>query len=182
MMKQIVLAFAFVAVGTAAFAQKKTTTSAVVAFDATTAIDALPKAENKTVVAALDTKTGSLAFEANVKNFAFSNPTIQDHFNGANWLNSDTHPTFVYKGKITNLTEVNFSKDGTYQAKTEGTLKVKGTEKKIEVPATIVVNGGAISTNADFTIKLSEYNISGAPIDGGKVAKEPKITVKADFK
>ena len=164
------------------FAQKKTTTSAVVAFDATTAIDALPKAENKTVVAALDTKTGSLAFEATVKNFAFSNPMIQDHFNGDKWLNSAEYPTFTYKGKITNLSDINFSKDGTYSAKTEGTLKVRGTEKKIEVPATIVVSSGAISATSDFSIKLSDYSISGAPIDGGKVAKEPKISVRADFK
>jgi polyisoprenoid-binding protein YceI len=164
------------------FAQKKTTTSAVVSFDATTAIDALPKAENKTVVAALDTKTGSLAFEANVKNFAFSNPMIQDHFNGEKWLNSSAHPTFTYKGKITNLSEINFAKDGTYKAKTEGVLKVRGTEKNIEVPATIVVKSGAISASSDFSIKLSDYSISGAPIDGGKVAKEPKITVRAEFK
>ena len=87
-MKKIFFLLAMVTVTGSLFAQKKTTTSAVVAFDASTAIDALPKAENKTVVAALDTKTGDVAFEANVKNFAFSNPTIQDHFIGGNWINS----------------------------------------------------------------------------------------------
>ena len=40
------------------FAQKKTTTSAIINFDATTSLDALPKAENKTAVAAIDTKKG----------------------------------------------------------------------------------------------------------------------------
>ena len=65
----VVLAFASIAI----FAQKKTTTSATIAFDATTPIDALPKAENKTVVAALDTKAGTIQFEAAIKSFAFSN-------------------------------------------------------------------------------------------------------------
>ena len=55
----------------------------LVSFDATTSIDALPKADNKTVIGAIDTKTGAVQFEANVKNFAFANPTMQGHFNGA---------------------------------------------------------------------------------------------------
>ena len=38
------------------FCPEKTTTSAVINFDATTEIDALPKAENKTVIAAIDTQ------------------------------------------------------------------------------------------------------------------------------
>jgi hypothetical protein len=37
-----------------AFAQMKTSTSAIVAFDASTAIDNLPKAENKQQSAAID--------------------------------------------------------------------------------------------------------------------------------
>ncbi len=181
-MKKSLLIIALVATTGTLFAQKKTTTSATVAFDASTAIDALPKAENKTTIAALDTKTGSVAFEANVKNFAFTNPTIQDHFNGEKWMNSDTHPAFTFKGNITNLKDVDFAKNGTYKANVEGTLKVKGTEKKIKTPATITVKDGAISTAANFSIVLADFGITGAPIDGGKVAKEPKITVSADFK
>jgi polyisoprenoid-binding protein YceI len=181
-MKRTLLALFMITLTGSLFAQKKITTSATVAFDASTAIDALPKAENKTVVASIDPKTGNIAFEANVKNFAFTNPTIQDHFNGSKWMDSDNNPSFTFKGKITNLSAVDFAKDGSYSANVEGTLKIKGTEQKITVPATIVVNAGAISATSNFSIKLSDYNISGAPIDGGKVAKEPKITVRADFK
>ena len=61
-MKKTVLILSFLTIAGAVFAQKKTTTSATVAFDASTAIDALPKAENKTVIAAVDTKTGAVAF------------------------------------------------------------------------------------------------------------------------
>jgi hypothetical protein len=60
-MKKTILFLSFVALTGSLFAQKKTTTSATVAFDASTAIDALPKAENKTTIAAIDTKTGSIA-------------------------------------------------------------------------------------------------------------------------
>lgn len=181
-MKKTILLFSFVAFTGSLFAQKKTTTSATVAFDASTAIDNLPKAENKTAIAAIDLKTGSVKFEAAVKNFAFSNPMIQDHFNGEKWLDSDKHPSFTYKGNITDLSAVNFTKDGTYTVQTEGVLIIKGLEQKLQAPATIVVNGSSITASTEFSIKLADFNISGAPIDGGKVAKEPKITVSAELK
>lgn len=180
-MKKTLLIAALFATATSVFAQKKTTTSATVTFDATTAIDALPKAENKTVVASLDTKTGAVAFEAPVKSFAFTNPMIQDHFNGEKWMNSNEFPAFTFKGKITNLKDVKFDKDGTYKANVEGALTVKGKEQAVSAPATIVVKGGKIATTSNFSIKLADYGIAGAPIDGGKVAKEPKIAVAADF-
>ncbi len=94
-MKKTSLFFAFVLCTVALFAQKKTTTSATVNFDATTSLDALPKAENKTAIAALDTKTGSVAFEVAVKNFAFSNPRIQEHFNAAGWIQTSFPPLIL---------------------------------------------------------------------------------------
>jgi polyisoprenoid-binding protein YceI len=181
-MKKFILFLSVAAVTNGLFAQKKTTTSAIVRFDASTSIDNLPKAENRTVIAAINTTTGSLAFEATVKNFSFSNPMMQDHFNGSSWLDSDKHPTFTYKGNITDLSAVDFTKDGKYQVKTEGVLAVKGIEQKLEIPATIIVKGGSINASTDFSIKLSDFGISGAPVEAGKVAKEPKINITAELK
>ncbi len=157
-MKKTVLFLSFVGFAGVVFAQKKTTTSAIVKFDASTKIDELPKAENKTVIAALNTETGAIAFEAAVKNFAFTNPMIQDHFNGGNWMNSDKFPSFTYKGTITDLDKVNFTKEGVYKVNTEGTLIVKGIEQKITTPATLVVKGTSIVASADFSINLSDFN------------------------
>lgn len=164
------------------FAQKRTTTSARISFDASTSVDALPKAENKTAIAAVDIKTGSVAFEATVKNFAFSNPTMQTHFNGEKWLNSDAHPSFIFKGNIVEPTSVNFAKDGSYKTEVEGVLAIKGKEQKLKIPGIIVVNGENVSVSANFSIVLSDFGITGVPIDAGKVAKQPKITVNADLK
>ena len=181
-MKKVILLASFVIATGSLFAQRKVTTSATVKFDASTSLDNLPKAENKTVVAAINTESGLLVFEATVKNFAFSNPTMQGHFNGSNWMDSDKFPTFTYKGTISDLSSVDFTKDGTYTVKADGTLTIKGVEQKLTTPATIVVNSGAITASADFSIKLADFGISGAPIDGGKVAKEPKISVSAELK
>src|SRR5215218_8108590 len=151
MMKKTILFLALVFATGGLFAQKKVTTSATVTFDATTPKDALAKADNKTVFGSIDTQTGDVAFEATVKNFAFSNPMIQEHFNGDKWLNSDQFPTFTFKGKIADLTKVNFSKDGTYNVSVAGDLTVRGVTKPITTPATIVVNGGAITATSAFS-------------------------------
>jgi len=181
-MKKIILFVSFVIATGSLFAQKKITTSATIKFDASTSIDNLPKAENKTTIATLNTQTGTLVFEATVKNFAFANPMMQGHFNGSSWLDSDKYPTFDFKGNITDLSAVNFAKEGVYQVKTEGVLTIKGVEQKLVVPATITVKGSSVLAAADFSIKLSDFGITGAPIDAGKVTKEPKISVSAELK
>lgn len=161
------------------FAQKKTTTAATVKFDAATPSDALPVAENKTVIASLDSKTGAVAFEAQVKGFNFSNAMMQDHFNGPKWFDSEKNPTATFNGKITNIDKVRFDKDGSYPVTVEGDLTLKGISKPLTGKATLMVKGATIHATSDFTIKLSDYNVSDA---GGKLAAEPKVTVSADFK
>ena len=180
-MKKTTLVLALVFAAGAVFAQKKTTTSATVAFDATTPKDALPKAENKTVIGSVDFSTGDVAFEANVKNFNFSNPKIQEHFNAANWMNSDQFPKFTYTGKIDNVKKIKTSKDGVYKAKVNGTMTIKGVSKPVEAKGTATVSGGKITVVADLKIKLEDFGITGQPIEAGKVAKEPVVTVSAQF-
>ncbi|RXK82968.1 YceI family protein [Filimonas effusa] len=175
-MKKTILLLALVVATGSLFAQKKTTTSATVSFDATTPADALPKADNNTVIAALDPKTGDIQFEATVQNFAFTNPTIQSHFNGEKWLNSEKYPKFTFKGK---LSKADFKKDGTYPVTVTGNLTVKETTKEITTPATVTVKAGVITATAAFPLTLADY---GIVTDGKKIAKEPKITVTAEFK
>ena len=165
-MKKAILFLSLVTITGSLMAQKVTTTSAVVNFDATTPKDALPKAENKTVIASLDKTTGAVAFEAAVNNFAFSNPKIQEHFNAATWMK---------------INKIKFNKDGTYKVNVTGNLTVKGIAKPISAPATVTVAGGVISATSTFSVKLKDYEITGAPIEAGKVAEKPTITVTASF-
>lgn len=180
-MKKTTLILALMILTGTAFAQKKTTASATVAFDATTPKDALPKAENKTVIGSVDFTTGAVAFEAAVKNFNFSNPKIQEHFNAANWMNSDQFPKFTYTGKIDNVKKIKTNKDGVYKAKVNGTMTIKGISKPVEAKGTATVTGGKITVTAELKIKLEDFGITGQPIEAGKVAKEPLVTVSASF-
>jgi polyisoprenoid-binding protein YceI len=182
-MKKATLLLAVVFAAGSTFAQKKmVTTSATIGFDATTSLDKLPKAENKTAIASLDSKTGAIAFEATIKNFGFSNPKIQEHFNQEGWMNSDKFPTASFKGKITNPSAVNFKKDGTYTAAVAGELSMHGETKPVNTTATFVVEGKKVTASSDFVVSLADYKVEGPAIGAGKVAKDPKISVVAEFK
>lgn len=182
-MKKITLAVALLLSTCFVFAQKKTTTtSAIISFDATTSLDALPKAENKTAIASLDLKKGDVAFEVIIKNFSFTNPKMQDHFNSAGWMDSDKFPTATFKGKIKNSGEIKIRKNGTYNAEVEGDLTIHGITKPVKTTATVNITGKKISTKTEFKIKLEDYKINGSSIAAGKVAKEPTISIAADFK
>lgn len=180
-MKKTILSLALVLATGLLFAQKKTTTSAIISFDATTAIDKLPKADNKTVIASLDTKTGKLAFEATVKSFTFSNPRIQEHFNSAGWMDSDQFATATFTGTIGNLADIKFNVDGVYTVTVKGDLSIHGVTKAIETKGAVTVSGKSVKAAADFSIKLEDYGVNGGAIAAGKVSKEPVISVMADF-
>ncbi len=181
-MKKTILILALALVSSTIFAQKKTTTSGTINFDATTTLDPLPKAENKTVVAALDTKNGAIAFEAIMKSFSFANPMMQEHFNSSKWIDSDKFPTSTFKGTITNFSAINLKKDGTYPADVTGDLTIHGITKSVTTKGSVTVNGKVIAATADFTIKVADYGITGQAIEAGKVTKEPKIIVAIEFK
>jgi polyisoprenoid-binding protein YceI len=179
-MKKTILFFSLLTITAFSFAQVKQTTSAIVAFDATTPKDALPKAENKTVIAQLNTKTGEIGFEAAVKNFSFSNPLIQEHFNEERWMNSGKFPAFTFIGKINDLQKYNFSKNGVYNVTVTGQMTVKDKSTVVTTPATIEVKNGTLMASANFSITLADYGISVG--DGSKIAPQPKITVSAELK
>jgi len=180
-MKKTITLLALLFATGAVFAQKKTTTSATVSFDASTPKDNLPKAENKAVIASLNTETGDIAFEAPVKNFSFSNPQMQQHFNGTQWFQSDTYPVFAFTGKIENHKKVKYTKDGVYKVNVSGTMKIKDVSNKMKASGTITVKGGKIALASDFKIKLADYKIGGVPVESGKIDKEPKVRVAAEF-
>ena len=185
-MKKSILFIALVAATGSLFAQKagqqKTTTSGSISFDATTAKDALPKADNKTVIASINPKKGTVAFEAIIKNFSFANPMMQEHFNSATWMDSEKFPTASFKGNLTNLSAIDFKNDGTYAAEVAGDLTIHGITKAVKTAGSISVSGKSITVSTNFTVQLSDYGVNGPAIAAGKVANETKISVAAEMK
>ena len=177
MMKSTFL-FALMLSSVGLFAQAKKTTSATISFDASTPTDPVAKAENKTVIAAIDPKTGTVQFEAAVKNFSFENKKVEEHFNAERWLNSEKFPKFSFKGKIENPGKLNFKKDGVYTVSVTGDLTIKQTTLPVTAPASITIKSGKISSIANFAVNLPSF---GVMADGKKIAKDAQVTVAADL-
>jgi hypothetical protein len=172
-------AFALFLCANAAFAQKIGTKDAKVSFDASSPLENI-KAVNNSGTVALNTTTGDVAARVLIKNFVFKQALMQEHFN-ENYLESTKFPNSTLKGKISNLADVKFGTDGTYNAKIAGTLEMHGVTKTVEVPATITVKGGAVAFKSDFSVACADYKIAIPSVVADKVAKEVKIHIEGSL-
>lgn len=181
-MKKILLTAGLLTICTyGSFAQKQINKIAKISFNAT-APNSPEKIEAVTNEAAnvLDIKSGDIAFQVLIKSFKFERALMQEHFN-ENYMESDKYPKASFVGKITNMPEVNFDKDGTYNAKVTGKLIMHGVENAVTVPGTITIKGSSIMLRAKFSVKLQDYKISIPSVVADKVGKEAVITLESDI-
>jgi len=135
---------------------------------------------NNQVVASLDKSTGDFAVEALIKSFQFKVTLLQEHFN-ENYMESDKFPKTGFKGKITNLSEIKFDKDGTYKTTVSGQLTIHNKTNNVSTTGTTTVKGKIITCHATFTVKPKDYLIVIPALVENKVAKETTITVDVSF-
>lgn len=150
-----------------------------VVFHAGTSLEDIDGTNNE-VASMLNIKTGELAFTVLVKSFHFKRALMEEHFN-ENYMESNQFPKASFKGRITNLQNINFTANGTYTAETEGELTIKGITRKISTPAKITVQKGGITGTATFRIVLADYGIKIPSVVADKIAKEAEITVSCPY-
>ena len=138
-------------------AQKYITKSGFIRFYSHASIENM-EANNKQVNCALDITTGDLVFKVLMKSFEFEKALMQEHFND-DYVESDKFPNASFKGKVLNMKDINFTKNGTYQATIEGDLTIHGITKKVQEKGTFEVKDGKIIGQAKFNISLKEYNV-----------------------
>jgi len=140
------------------------------------------EAKNNGSVSTIDTSTGDVVFSVPMQNFKFEKALMQKHYNSNKFLNTKEFPKAKLKAKITNLSEVKFSEDGTYKAAVKGELTIKGVTKTISENGTITVKGGVIDVLSKFKITLADYGVTfvkGKPATN--VAKTIEITVQSVY-
>src|ERR1044071_9234988 len=79
------------------------------------------EAHNKNAVSVFDRSTGQVAVSILMKAFEFEKALMEEHFN-ENYVESDKFPKAVFKGKIVDLSWIDFSKNGKYTATVVGQL------------------------------------------------------------
>lgn len=132
------------------------------------------EADNRASVFVLNTSSGEISCGMNIKSFVFEKKLMQEHFN-ENYMESDKYPKAIFKGKITNLGEINFSKNGTYQANVSGKMTIHGVTKDFSTVTKLKVNGDKIEFNDQFEILLADYKIDIPNLVKDKISKEVKV-------
>ena len=138
------------------------------------------KADNNQVAGVLDITTGDMVFQVLIKSFHFERALMEEHFN-ENYMESDKIPKSSFKGKITNLSSVNFAKEGTYDVTVEGDLTIHDVTNKISTKGTIEVVSGGINANSKFNIVPEDYKITIPGVVKEKFDKNLAVTVIMKF-
>jgi len=156
-------------------AQKYMTKNGYIGFFSHTAMEDI-KGDNNQVAGILDVGTGEMVFQVLIKSFHFDRALLEEHFN-ENYMDSEKYPKSSFKGKITNLSKVDFKKEGTYEVDVEGDLTIRDVTKKVTVKGTLDVIAGGLNANTKFKIVPEDFNISIPGVVREKIAKDLEVTV-----
>ena len=178
-MKRLLVFAIFLNIILAANAQKFMTKNGFISFYSHTPMEDI-KGDNNQVVGVLDISTGEMVFQALIKSFHFDRALMEEHFN-ENYMESDKIPKSVFKGKITNLASVDFTKNGTYNVTVDGDLTIHDVTNKISTKGTIEVVSGGINANSKFNIVPEDYKIVIPGVVRDKFDKSLAVTVTMKY-
>lgn len=137
-------------------------------------------ANNNQVASILDIATGEIIFTVLMKSFKFDRALMEEHFN-ENYVESDKFPKASFKGKITNLSNVDFKKDGKYNVDIDGDMTIHGVTKPFKTNGTIEVQNEKIIGKSKFLLNPHDYNIEIPNLVKSKFADNFEITVDMTY-
>jgi len=138
------------------------------------------EAETRQMSSIINTADGSFAFLIPIKSFNFEKALMQEHFN-ENYLESGQYPNATFKGKISNLSDIDFAQDGRYEAIMKGTMEIHGVSREIEEKVTLIVQDGVVSLETIFTVKAADYAIKIPAGKADNISEVMEVTVKAEY-
>ena len=180
-MKKYILTIAlFVSVSGMAVAQKMFfTRNGHVDFFSSTPMENI-KADNNKVMSVIDVTTGDVEFSMLNMAFEFEKSLMQEHFN-ENYMESSKFPKSTFKGKITNIGQVNFTSEGSYTAEVAGKITIHGVTRDINTKGTIVVKDGKFTVQSAFILRPEDFGIEIPKLVRENIAKEIKVSVDCRY-
>ncbi len=160
-------------------AQKLYTKNGFVSFFSKASIENI-SAENNQVMSVLTLPSGELQFSVLIKSFHFKKSLMEEHFN-ENYMESSKYPKATFKGKINDLSKVNFTTDGNYTVDVTGDLAIHGITNKTTTTGIITVKSGIITATSKFKVKLADYKISIPKIVKDNIAETVDVTVSCVY-
>ncbi len=124
-----------------------------------------------------DESSGEIAFIVPIKSFIFDKSLMQEHFN-ENYLESDKYPNARFEGKLVHYDP---DKEGEQQVRAKGTLTIHGVSQPVDVPGTVIRDSSGIGMEANFPVKVADYDIEIPKIVFYNIAEEVEVRVKLQY-
>jgi polyisoprenoid-binding protein YceI len=161
-------------------AQKYFTRDGKISFSSAAPLENIEAVNNK-VSSILNVETGEMEFAVLIKSFHFEKALMEEHFN-ENYMESTKYPKAIFKGKISNLSDVNFTANGSCRVSISGDMTIHGVTKPLETSGMINVSNGDIHATSDFDITVADYNIEIPKVVRDNIAKIVQVHVEIQYK
>jgi polyisoprenoid-binding protein YceI len=138
------------------------------------------EAHNGQAVSVLDIKTGEIVASMLMKSFNFRKALMEEHFN-ENYIESNKYPKANFKGKVTNIEQLDVTRNGSCTLHIDGEITLHGVTKKIGVKADALVENGTIKAKAVFPLAVADFKIEIPRLVRSNIAKEVEVTVSFNY-
>lgn len=176
-MKNVVLIIALLLSSNLAWAQKYSSKTGQVSFEASVPLfeDISAKDNNNLVI--LNADTGEIASISMVKNYKFTMKLMEEHFN-ENYAESAKYPKATFTGKLVNFDKTKLSASP-QKYTLQGKLNFHGVDKAVTSSATVYAKDGKIYMQGGFVARPADHNVTIPKMVSKKVAEN--VNVKYDY-
>lgn len=176
-MKNVVLIVASLLCSNLAWAQKYSSKTGQVSFEASVPLfeDISAKDNNNLVI--LNADTGEIASVSMVKNYKFTVKLMEEHFN-ENYAESAKYPKATFTGKLANFDKAKLTASP-QKYTLQGKLNFHGVDKAVTSSATLYAKDGKIYMQGGFVARPADHNVTIPKMVSKKVAEN--VNVKYDY-
>lgn len=172
-MKKLVLLGVLMLCAGYASAQKYSTKTGKLSFEASVPLfdDIYAQDDNNVVI--LNADNGEMASVSTVKNFHFKTKLMEEHFNES-YAETAKYPKTTFKGKIVNFDKTKLTASP-QKYTIQGTLNFHGVDKAVSSAATLYSKDGKIYMQGGFVVKPADYKVTIPKMVTKKVAENVNV-------
>jgi len=138
---------------------------------------------NKGSSAILKSGDGYLKVIVPIRKFEFEKDLMYQHFLEKKYMWAEKYPEAEFKGNITNLADIDFTKNGTYDATVKGTLTIRGVAKEYETSGTVTIAGAGdlVQCHSVFKVRLEDHKVPVPKMVVDNIAEEVELTIDLEL-
>lgn len=172
-MKKLTLLSVFLLFAGYASAQKYSSKTGKLKFEASVPLFEDIDAQDDTNVVILNADTGEMASVSVVKNFHFKTKLMEEHFNES-YAESAKFPKTTFKGKIIGFDKSKLTASP-QKYTVQGTLNFHGVDKAITSAASMYAKDGKIYMQGSFVAKPADYKVTIPKVVTKKIAENVNV-------